>query len=88
MRMQAINETPLEARLLRIYFMVACFLAYFFSGHTGIYASQRIGTPKMEAPELPPNVSLKLARELKPDWNLLVQRVKGSRVAKPQNTNE
>lgn len=29
-----------------IYFAVACFLAYYFSGHSGIYTSQRIGTSK------------------------------------------
>lgn len=29
-----------------IYFAVACFVAYFFSGHAGIYRSQRLGIPK------------------------------------------
>lgn len=28
------------------YFAVACFIAYYFSGHTGIYASQRISASK------------------------------------------
>ena len=28
-------------------FAVACFTAYFFSGHTGIYSSQRISVPKI-----------------------------------------
>lgn len=28
-------------------FAVACFTAYFFSGHSGIYSSQRIGVPKI-----------------------------------------
>lgn len=28
------------------YFAVACFVAYFFSGHTGIYLSQRVGVAK------------------------------------------
>jgi H+/Cl- antiporter ClcA len=28
-------------------FGIACFTAYFFSGHTGIYSSQRIDTPKI-----------------------------------------
>jgi H+/Cl- antiporter ClcA len=28
------------------YAAIACFLAYLFSGHSGIYLSQRIGTPK------------------------------------------
>jgi H+/Cl- antiporter ClcA len=29
-----------------IYFAVACFLAYYFSGHTGIYGSQGIAVSK------------------------------------------
>ena len=29
-----------------VYFAVACFVAYYASGHTGIYSSQRIGVPK------------------------------------------
>jgi H+/Cl- antiporter ClcA len=29
-----------------LYFAVACFTAYFFSGHSGIYGAQEIGTPK------------------------------------------
>lgn len=49
-----------------IYLAVACFLSYLFSGHTGIYLSQRIGTPKIESSTLPPNASLRDARELQP----------------------
>ncbi|GAB3009119.1 voltage-gated chloride channel family protein [Niabella terrae] len=30
-----------------IYYAVACFTAYYFSGHTGIYGSQRIGASKL-----------------------------------------
>ena len=33
-----------------VYFMIACFLAYLFSGHSGIYHAQRIGTPKLPPP--------------------------------------
>lgn len=29
-----------------VYFATACFLAYVFSGHSGIYLSQRVGIPK------------------------------------------
>lgn len=29
-----------------IYFAIACFVAYAFSGHTGIYGSQRVAVPK------------------------------------------
>jgi hypothetical protein len=28
-------------------FAVACFTAYFFSGHSGIYSAQRIAVPKV-----------------------------------------
>jgi len=37
-----------------VHFATACFTAYLFSGHTGIYRSQRLGTPKVEHPEQPP----------------------------------
>jgi H+/Cl- antiporter ClcA len=49
------TNTPLACTLMGVelfggeyilYFAVACFIAYFFSGHTGIYSSQRIGIPK------------------------------------------
>lgn len=48
-------NTPLACTLMGIelfgahyavYFAVACFVAYFFSGHTGIYHAQRMGVPK------------------------------------------
>jgi H+/Cl- antiporter ClcA len=52
------SNTPLACTIMGIelfgsqyviYFAVACFVAYLFSGHTGIYLSQRIGTPKMKS---------------------------------------
>jgi len=33
-----------------LYFAIACFTAYFFSGHSGIYSSQRIAVPKIFDP--------------------------------------
>ncbi len=33
-----------------LYYAVACFTAYYFSGHTGIYSSQKKDTPKMPDP--------------------------------------
>jgi H+/Cl- antiporter ClcA len=33
-----------------LYFAVACFTAYFFSGHSGIYSAQRIAVPKIFDP--------------------------------------
>lgn len=49
------TNTPLACTIMGVelfggeyilYFALACFIAYFFSGHTGIYGSQRIGIPK------------------------------------------
>jgi H+/Cl- antiporter ClcA len=50
------SNTPLACTLMGIelfgsehalYLAVACFVAYLFSGHSGIYGSQRIGIPKL-----------------------------------------
>lgn len=52
------TNTPLACTLMGIelfgteyaaYFAVACFLSYVCSGHSGVYSSQRIGTPKWGA---------------------------------------
>ena len=48
-----------------VYFAIACFVAYFFSGHTGIYLSQRVGEAKLGGPKLPPGTTLRQARELR-----------------------
>lgn len=51
----AATNTPLACTLMGIelfgtnhvlYFAIACFTAYYFSGHSGIYASQRIAVSK------------------------------------------
>lgn len=51
----AATNTPLACTFMGVelfgthyvlYYAVACFTAYYFSGHTGIYGSQRIGIPK------------------------------------------
>ncbi len=47
----------------------SCLLsAYLFSGHTGICLSQRIAVPKTDAPLLPPEASLRFARERLPTF--------------------
>ena len=51
---------------LVIYLATACFLAYLFSGHSGIYLSQRIGRPKLHRSELGPEPSLRSTRERRP----------------------
>ena len=52
----AATNTPLACTIMGIelfggentlYFAIACFIAYYFSGHTGIYSSQRVGVPKL-----------------------------------------
>jgi H+/Cl- antiporter ClcA len=41
-----------------LYFAVACFTAYFFSGHSGIYSSQRIAIPKIFDPHYSKETSI------------------------------
>lgn len=48
-----------------VYFAVACFVAYFFSGHSGIYLSQRIGVAKKNREAIPPETTLREARDSK-----------------------
>jgi len=48
-----------------IYLAVACFISYLFSGHSGIYLSQRIGTPKFDSPNVLPETPLRVQRELR-----------------------
>ena len=47
-----------------VYIATACFFAYLFSGHSGIYLSQRIGVPKTRFPKFPLNSSLRNTREI------------------------
>lgn len=55
------SNTPLACTIMglelfgadaAIYIATACFIAYLFSGHTGIYAAQRPGTPKGDLPAM------------------------------------
>ncbi len=66
------SNTPLACTIMGIelfggantaYIAVACFIAYLCSGHSGIYLSQRIAIPKTGAGLLPPDISLRHARE-------------------------
>jgi len=67
------TNTPLACTLMGVelfgathivYIATACFLAYLFSGHSGIYLSQRIGIPKRSSSMLPPEICLRHVREL------------------------
>lgn len=46
-----------------IYLATACFTSYLFSGHSGIYLAQRIGTPKFDTSSAPQDVTVGTARE-------------------------
>ncbi|HEY8895950.1 MAG TPA: voltage-gated chloride channel family protein [Niastella sp.] len=46
-----------------LYYAVACFTAYYFSGHSGIYLSQRLGHSKIQDDEASANQTLKQIRE-------------------------
>jgi H+/Cl- antiporter ClcA len=66
------SSTPLACTIMgielfgathTIYIAAACLVAYVCSGHSGIYLSQRIGVPKSSLSKLPPEISLRDARE-------------------------
>lgn len=68
------TNTPLACTIMGIelfgahyalYFGVACFIAYYFSGHSGIYMAQRLGVPKKDHASLPPDLTLRELRELR-----------------------
>jgi H+/Cl- antiporter ClcA len=65
-------NTPLACTVMGIelfgagfapYLAVACFVAYLVSGHTGIYLSQRVGTPKFASDPAHAGASLRVIRE-------------------------
>jgi H+/Cl- antiporter ClcA/PII-like signaling protein len=67
------TNTPLACMIMGIelfgslhavYIAVACFLAYLFSGHSSIYMSQRLGTPKTASAHIPPDMSVRQVRDL------------------------
>lgn len=46
-----------------LYYAIACFTAYYFSGHTGIYHAQRLGIPKITPYESDSNQTLQQIRD-------------------------
>jgi hypothetical protein len=56
-----------------VYIAVACFFAYVFSGHSGVYLSQRIGVSKPGLPAVPSQVSLRDLRTLIPSFSHLLR---------------
>jgi H+/Cl- antiporter ClcA/PII-like signaling protein len=72
------TNTPLACTIMGIelfgshytvYFSVACFVAYYFSGHSGIYTAQRLGASKKTRSNLPPDLSLREVHELHAESN-------------------
>jgi len=68
------SNTPLACTIMgvelfgshyAVYFAVACFVAYYFSGHSGIYLSQRVGVSKRHHHGLKTDLPLREAREWK-----------------------
>ncbi len=41
-----------------VFFALACFIAYFFSGHSGIYSAQQIAVPKITSSDFFSETSL------------------------------
>ena len=58
-----------------VYLATSCFVSYVMSGHSGIYLSQKIGSPKSFGAPLAPETTLRKARELNPELG-------GTRLAK------
>ncbi|HQS44934.1 MAG: chloride channel protein [Rhizobiales bacterium 24-66-13] len=94
------SNTPLACTIMGIelfgaentvYVATACFIAYAFSGHSGIYLSQRLGVPKTDFGFLPPDVSLRDVREIgrpAPVVNLLERRKRKSLAAEPSSLSD
>lgn len=86
------TNTPLACTLMGIelfgsqyalYFTIACFLSYLLSGHSGIYLSQRIGTPKLNLAHLPFGASLRATRDLRPGWGTYLLRRRSKAAISP-----
>jgi H+/Cl- antiporter ClcA len=68
------TNTPIACTLMGVelfgsgnvlYYAVACFTAYYFSGHSGIYHAQRIGVSKVAALNDDSNLTLRAIRDKK-----------------------
>lgn len=66
------SNTPLACTLMGIelfgaahapYLAMACFVAYLFSGHSGIYGAQRVAIPKVLAHDVPEGITLAELRQ-------------------------
>ncbi|NML22586.1 voltage-gated chloride channel family protein [Pseudoflavitalea sp. G-6-1-2] len=68
----AATNTPIACTIMGVelfggehilYYAVACFTAYYFSGHTGIYLSQRVGFSKIQSGDPDTNKTLRQIRD-------------------------
>lgn len=66
------TNTPIACTLMGVelfggdyvlYYAIACFTAYYFSGHSGIYLSQRMGLSKIQQDEFQNDQTLKQIRD-------------------------
>lgn len=73
-------NTPLACTLMGVelfgspylvYYAIACFLAYYLSGHSSIYLAQRLGVPKGASGDMPLDLPLREARELDANYSEL-----------------
>ncbi len=91
-------NTPLACTLMGLelfgsqnapYFAIACFVAYFFSGHSGIYSSQRVHVPKVRDMVLPDGASLHSLRESVSSTRTRLKTTRHFKgKAKPKGTDE
>ena len=73
------HQTGLLGSGFVVYAATACFIAYLLSGHSGIYLSQRIGTPKVQRENDAidarglADAPLREVRERRPGWRHLLR---------------
>jgi H+/Cl- antiporter ClcA len=73
------HQTGLLGSGFVVYAATACFIAYLLSGHSGIYLSQRIGTPKVQREHDAidahglADAPLREVRERRPGWRHLLR---------------
>jgi hypothetical protein len=73
----AVELFPPASTELVLYFALACFLSYLFSGHSGIYLSQRIGVPKVSGNGVEGAGTLRKVREGRAGARELMARLRG-----------
>lgn len=84
----AATNTPLACTIMGVelfgadhmlYFAIACYTAYYFSGHTGIYSSQRVAVPKLFDLGGAPTITHKLGELRETHSSLLKSLLKKSK---------